>query len=90
MDLFEHQGKDLFASHGIALAEREVAATPQEAAEAAEHLGGHVAVKVQVQAGGRGKGGGVALVHSPQEAADEACRMLGAGFKGTKVTRVLV
>ena len=90
MDLFEHQGKDLFAQHGIALAEREVASTPQEAAAAAERLGGHAAVKVQVQAGGRGKGGGVALVHSPQEAADEARRMLGEGFKGTKVTRVLV
>ena len=90
MDLFEHQGKDLFAQHGIALAEREVASTPQEAAAAAERLGGHAAVKVQVQAGGRGKGGGVALVHSPQEAADEARRMLDEGFKGTKVTRVLV
>lgn len=90
MDLYEHQGKDLFAKHGIALAEREVASTPHQAAEAAERLGGHVAVKVQVQAGGRGKGGGVALVHSPQEAADEARRMLDEGFKGTKVTRVLV
>jgi succinyl-CoA synthetase beta subunit len=90
MDLFEHQGKDLFAKHGIALAEREVASTPQEAADAAERLGGHVAVKVQVQAGGRGKGGGVAMVHSPEEAAAEARRMLDAGFKGTKVTRVLV
>ena len=61
-----------------------------EAAEAAHRLGGHVAVKVQVQAGGRGKGGGVALVHSPQEAADAARRMLDGGFKGMKVTRVLV
>jgi len=90
VDLFEHQGKDLFAKHGIVLAEREVATTPQEAADAAERLGGHVAIKVQVQAGGRGKGGGVALVHSPEEAAAEARRMLDEGFKGTKVTRVLV
>jgi len=90
VDLFEHQGKDLFAKHGIALAEREVATTPREAADAAERLGGHVAVKVQVQAGGRGKGGGVALVHSPEEAAAEARRMLDEGFKGTRVTRVLV
>jgi len=90
MDLFEHQGKDLFAKHGIALAEREVASTPGEAADAAERLGGHVAVKAQVQTGGRGKGGGVALVHSPEEAAAETRRMLGEGFKGTKVTRVLV
>ncbi|HEY7755767.1 MAG TPA: ADP-forming succinate--CoA ligase subunit beta [Actinomycetota bacterium] len=90
MDLYEHQGKDLFARHGIALADREVATTPQEAAEAAVRLGGHVAVKVQVQMGGRGKGGGVALVHSPEEAEHEARRMLEGGFKGSRVTRVLV
>jgi succinyl-CoA synthetase beta subunit len=40
--------------------------------------------------GGRGKGGGVALVHSPEDAATEARRMLGEGFKGATVTRVLV
>lgn len=90
MDLYEHQGKDLFARYDIPLAEREVATSPREAAEAAARLGGHVAVKVQVQAGGRGKGGGVALVHSPEEAAAEAGRMLEEGFKGTSVTRVLV
>jgi succinyl-CoA synthetase beta subunit len=90
VDLYEHQGKDLFAKHGIPLADREVATTPKEAAEAATRLGGHVAVKVQVQAGGRGKGGGVALVHSAEEAAVEAGRMLSEGFKGAEVTRVLV
>ena len=90
MDLYEHQGKDLFESRGIALPERAVAATPEEAAEVADRLGGHVAVKVQVQAGGRGKGGGVALVHTPEEAADAARRMFFEGFKGTPVTRVLV
>jgi len=90
VDLYEHQGKDLFAAHDIALPERAVATTPQEAAEAAERLGGHVAVKVQVQMGGRGKGGGVALVHSPAEAARETGRMLEEGFGGATVTRVLV
>jgi succinyl-CoA synthetase beta subunit len=90
VDLYEHQGKDLFSRHGIPLAEREVATSPHEAAEAAARLGGRVAVKVQVQAGGRGKGGGVALVRSPEEAASEARRMLGEGFKGARVTRVLV
>ena len=90
MDLYEHQGKDLFAAHDITLPERAVASTPQEAAEAAERLGGHVAVKVQVQMGGRGKGGGVVLVHSPAEAAREASRMLEEGFGGATVTRVLV
>jgi succinyl-CoA synthetase beta subunit len=90
VDLYEHQGKDLFARHGIPLADREVATSPHEAADAAARLGGHVAVKVQVRAGGRGKGGGVALVHSPEEAEHEARRMLDAGFKGERVTRVLV
>ena len=82
MDLYEHKGKDLFERAGIPLPERVVAATPQEAAAAAERLGGHVAVKVQVQMGGRGKGGGVVLVHSPEEAAREAARMLEQGFGG--------
>ncbi len=90
MDLYEHQGKDLFERHGIALPKREVATTPGEAAAAAERLGGEVAVKVQVQAGGRGKGGGIALVHSPPEAADAARGMLENGFKDMPVTRVLV
>jgi succinyl-CoA synthetase beta subunit len=90
VDLYEHQGKDLFDPAGIPLPERAIATTPDEAAEAAERLGGHVAVKVQVQMGGRGKGGGVALVHSPEEAAREAARMLEQGFGGAMVTRVLV
>ena len=90
MDLYEHQGKDLFERHGILLPERAIASSPQEAAQAAERLGGDVAVKVQVQMGGRGKGGGVVFVHSPEDAEREAARMLGEGFKGVKVTRVLV
>jgi succinyl-CoA synthetase beta subunit len=90
LDLYEHQGKDLFDRHGIPLAERIVASSARGAAEAAERLGGDVAVKVQVQMGGRGKGGGVVLVHSPEDAAEKAGRMLQDGFKGVQVTRVLV
>jgi succinyl-CoA synthetase beta subunit len=90
VDLYEHQGKDLFAAQGIGLAERRVAHTPEEARAAAEELGGHVAVKAQVQIGGRGKGGGIALVHSPEEAETQARRILDEGFRGTPVTRVLV
>jgi succinyl-CoA synthetase beta subunit len=90
LDLYEHQGKDLFERHGIPLAERIVATTPGDAAEAARELGGGVAVKVQVQMGGRGKGGGVVLVHSPEAASREAARMLEQGFGGKPVTAVLV
>ena len=90
MDLYEHQGKERFAAAGIELPESALAQTADEARAAAERLGGRVAVKVQVQIGGRGKGGGIALVSSPDEAAEAARRMLAEGFVGTPVTRVLV
>jgi succinyl-CoA synthetase beta subunit len=89
VDLFEHQGKELFEHHGIALIEREVAQTRSEAREAAGRLG-PVAVKVQVQIGGRGKGGGIVLAKTPAEAEEAARKMLEGGFKGIPVTRVLL
>ena len=90
MDLYEHQGKDLFRSHGIPTPKGIVAVSPEEAAEATRELDGRSVVKVQVQIGGRGKGGGVVLVDSPERAAEEAERMLRDGFKDMPVTRVLV
>jgi succinyl-CoA synthetase beta subunit len=90
MDLYEHQGKELFARHGIPLVEGSVAESAEQARQVAERQGGKVAVKVQVQMGGRGKGGGIALVGSPKEAEAAAARMLSEGFQATTVTRVLV
>jgi len=90
MDLFEHQGKELFERHGIELIERHVAETPQDARAAAERLGGKGVVKAQVQIGGRGKGGGIVLATSPDEAKEAARRILDEGFKGMPVGRVLV
>jgi succinyl-CoA synthetase beta subunit len=90
MDLYEHQGKELFARHGIPLVDGSVAESAEQTRRLAERLGGKVAVKVQVQIGGRGKGGGIALVGSPEEAEAAAARMLSDGFRGTKVTRVLI
>src|SRR4029453_16465929 len=84
------QGKAPFAPAGIPLPERAIATTPDEAAEAAERLGGHVAVKGQGQMGGRGKGGGAAPRPSPPEGGREAGRMREQGFGGATVTRVLV
>ena len=89
MDLYEHQGKDLFRALGIPTPRGIVAETPGQAADATRELGGRSVVKVQVQVGGRGKGGGVAVVDSPERAADEAARLLGSEFKGHTVTRVL-
>src|SRR5207342_2405318 len=90
MDLYEHMGKDLFRAQGIPTPEGRVCRTPEEAAEAAGAVGGRAVVKVQVQAGGRGKGGGVVLVDTPERAAEEAARLLRDGFAGHEVDRVLV
>jgi succinyl-CoA synthetase beta subunit len=90
VDLYEHQGKELFARHGISVPRGIVASSGAEASAATAELGGRSVVKVQVQIGGRGKGGGVVLVDSPERAAEEAERMLGEGFKGMAVNRVLV
>jgi succinyl-CoA synthetase beta subunit len=90
VDLYEHQGKDLFAAHGIPLVDGAVAESPGEARTIALRLGGRAAVKAQVQVGGRGKGGGIALVASPEEAEAATERILTEGFLGTPVNRVLV
>jgi succinyl-CoA synthetase beta subunit len=89
MDLLEHQGKELFERHGIKLIPSEVAESPAEAREAAGRLG-PVAVKVQVQAGGRGKGGGIVLARTPDEAERAARKMFEDGFNGMPVNRVLL
>ncbi len=90
MDLYEHQGKELLAKHGIPVPRGIVAETPEAARAATEILGGTSVVKVQVQIGGRGKGGGVVLADSPDEAEAAAHRMLSEGFKGRRVNRILV
>jgi succinyl-CoA synthetase beta subunit len=89
MDLFEHQGKELFERHRVKLIPREVASSPAEARDAAGRLG-PVAVKVQVPIGGRGKGGGIVLAHTPREAETAARKMLEDGFQGMPVNRVLL
>ena len=89
MDLYEHQGKELFREHGIPTPLGIVARSGDEARNAAVELGGGAVVKVQVQIGGRGKGGGIVVAKSPEEAAGAAERMLSEGFKDMPVTRVL-
>lgn len=91
MDLFEYQARDLFARHGIPVLDAVVATTPDQARQAAQHLGGGtVVVKAQVKTGGRGKAGGVKLARTPQEAADRAAEILGMDIKGHTVHRVMV
>jgi len=64
MDLFEYQGKQLFARFGIPVSPGEVADTVDAAVAAAERVGYPVVVKAQVLVGGRGKAGGVKLASS--------------------------
>jgi succinyl-CoA synthetase beta subunit len=90
VDLYEHQGKELFARFEIPVPRGIVATSGEEATQATKELGGRSVVKVQVAIGGRGKGGGVVVVDSPERAADEADRMLREGFRDMTVTRVLV
>jgi succinyl-CoA synthetase beta subunit len=90
MDLYEYQGKELFARFGIPVSEGKLASTPEEARAAAEGLGGQVVVKAQVLTGGRGKAGGIKLADSPEEAAQRAEEILGLDIRGHVVGKVWV
>ena len=90
MDLFEYQGKQLLAAQGIPVPAGEVAETPEEARAAAERIGGSVAIKAQVQVGGRGKAGGIKVADTPAEAEEHARAILGMDIKGHTVHRVWV
>ena len=61
MDLFEYQGKQLFAQYGIPVSDGAPVTTVPEAVEVADRIGYPVVVKAQVQVGGRGKAGGIKL-----------------------------
>ena len=98
MNIHEFQAKEILKRFGVAVPRGIVASTPEEAKAAAIELGGGVCVvKAQIHAGGRGKGGGVKVVKSADEAAEKARDMLGknlithqTGPAGRQVRRVLV
>jgi succinyl-CoA synthetase beta subunit len=86
----EYQAKELFAKHGVPVTLGKVVESAEDAAAAAEELGGKVVVKAQVKTGGRGKAGGVKLAADPQEAVERARDILGMDIKGHTVHRVLL
>ena len=90
MDLYEYQGKQLFARAGIPVSEGRVAGSPEGARAAAEELGGQVVVKAQVLTGGRGKAGGIKLADSPAEAESHAADILGLEIRGHVVRRLWI
>ena len=90
MDLFEYQARDLFEKHGVPVLAGAVATTADEAAAAAEKIGGKVVVKAQVKVGGRGKAGGVKLAESVEDAREKARAILGMDIKGHIVGKVMI
>src|SRR5574339_812059 len=98
MKIHEYQGKAILARYGVPVPRGEVAFSAAEAGEIARRLGGEiVVVKAQIHAGGRGKGGGVKLAKSPDEAESLAKQMLGmtlvthqTGPEGKKVQKVYI
>jgi succinyl-CoA synthetase beta subunit len=98
MKIHEYQAKELFRSFGIPVPRGAVAFSPSEGRTVAEGLGTlPVVVKAQIHAGGRGKGGGVKLAHSLDEAEKLASEMLGmtlvthqTGPQGRIVKKLLV
>jgi succinyl-CoA synthetase beta subunit len=78
MNLHEYQSKQLFAEYGIPVSRGIPARSAEDAAKAAEEIGGGSwVVKAQVHAGGRGKAGGVKLTETPQQVREAAAKMLG-------------
>jgi len=98
MKIHEYQGKAILAEYGVPVPRGLVARTAEEAEAAARELGTDVVVvKAQIHAGGRGKGGGVKLARSPEEAREIASQMLGmnlvthqTGPEGREVKTLLI
>jgi succinyl-CoA synthetase beta subunit len=90
MDLLEHQGKKLFAKHGVRVPNGRDAATVDDALAAAEEVGYPNVVKAQVRTGKRGKAGGIKLAGDPDEARRHAEAILGMEIGGFTVHEVWV
>ena len=101
MKIHEYQAKAILKKYGVAVPRGEMAESRDEAEAAAKALfdagASGVVVKAQIHAGGRGKGGGVKIAKSVEEAADIAAKMLGmtlvthqTGPEGRVVRRLLI
>ena len=98
MKIHEYQAREILQDFDVPIPAGEVAETPSQAREVAEQLGGTVwAVKAQVHAGGRGKGGGVKLARNLEQVEELAKTMIGmrlvtkqTGSDGALVSKVLI
>jgi succinyl-CoA synthetase beta subunit len=90
LDLFEYQGKQLFARYGIPVSAGDAVRTVDEAVAVAERIGYPVVIKAQVHVGGRGKAGGVKLANDVDAVRLHAGNILGMDIKGHTVHVVWV
>lgn len=97
MKIHEYQAKQILNKYGVQIPKGEVTDEPSKAREIADKIGPKVVLKAQVHAGGRGKGGGIKLAGSSEEAEKIAKEMIGmtlvthqTGPEGKLVKRILV
>jgi succinyl-CoA synthetase beta subunit len=97
LKIHEYQAKEILRRYGVATPRGQVTDDPEEAARICEEMGGRCVVKAQIHAGGRGKGGGVKLADSPDDARAKAGQILGmqlvtpqTGPEGQLVRQVLI
>jgi len=97
LKIHEYQAKEVLRRYGVVTPRGQVTDSAAEAGKICSDLGGKCVVKAQIHAGGRGKGGGVKLAHSPTEAEEIAGQILGmqlvtkqTGPEGKKVLKVLI
>ena len=98
MNIHEHQAKDLFRGYNIPVSSGSVAYSADEIERAVNEVVGPVwVVKAQIHAGGRGKGGGVKVVSTKEDALNEANKMYGmnlvtpqTGASGKEVKRIYI
>ena len=97
MNIHEYQAKEILNAFGIPIPRGRVALTSDQVERASKEFGGRCVVKAQIYAGGRGKAGGVKLVHHPEQAQDYGKDLFGrrlvtpqTGPEGLKVRRILV
>ncbi len=98
MKIHEYQAKGILAKFGVPIPRGEVVFKKEDARASAEKIGTPVVVvKAQIHAGGRGKGGGVKLARSAEQASELAGQILGmklvtpqTGAEGRIVRRLLI
>jgi succinyl-CoA synthetase beta subunit len=97
MKIHEYQAKTILAHYGVPVPKGKVAFTLEEAETAAKGMGGYVVVKAQIHAGGRGKGGGVKVAKTVEDAGRHIHAILGmqlvthqTGPAGQRVERLLI